>query len=160
MGEEETTASAAPTETTITFTFHDGSTIDSTFTGPYGIREQLGWEEHFRLSFYAVEAAGHYSSRITPDTEVDAARVFRTSWILWFGWHRARPGVASKFSAFLDTLADFKVTAPEAAEEDGEDNKADDEGTAPVATGEEADGAPEVALADPTPVEEPSALVP
>jgi hypothetical protein len=93
---------------------NDGSEIESSFVPPYSVREQVAFEEHWRISFVAVyksvaaaaEAAGDASA--VPD-ELS----FKIGWILWFGWHRARPKVAAKFDTFLGQLADWRTEEEE-----------------------------------------------
>lgn len=165
MAVDEATPAAAEaepvSEPTITFTFLDDTTVESTFTPPYSVREQLDFEEHFRISFYAVEAAGEYSSRITEAKDgeaVDAGQVMRMGWILWFGWHRARARqqVASSFAKFQDTLKDYAVTAPPKPAEEEVDEAAADAGP-DSENGEASEVAPAL---DPTVTEESSAQVP
>jgi hypothetical protein len=104
-------------EAQIVFELRDGTKVESTFSAPYPLREQLDFEEHFRTSFGAMEIATSemsdaYSVGRTPDPD----RMPRIQWILWFGWHRARPKVASNFKAFLEQLDDYEMVTPEVEE--------------------------------------------
>jgi len=101
--------------TTLVLTLNDGTAVDSDFLPPYSVAEQIAFEEHFRCSFTAVE----YASKVLGDLAraidgggdsdgIDPGKAFRVTWILWFGWFRARPKVAAKFSAFLETLKDWE----------------------------------------------------
>jgi hypothetical protein len=86
-----------------------GSEIDSSFDPPYSLREQLDFEEHFRLSFQAMETAVGEAGRVARGGEPDFSKALRTSWILWVGWHRLRPRVAAKYDTFLTQVVEWRV---------------------------------------------------
>lgn len=137
------------------FVFKDGTELESSYDAPYSIREQLDWEEHFRSSFSAIEAAFDAARQARSGGVLDPERSLRTTWLLWFGWHRARSKVPARFEAFIDTLEDWRVEA-EPVEDAGEaapggepERDAGDEAAA------EMDG-----RLDPTRTTEPSASVP
>lgn len=101
--------------TTLVLTLNDGTTVDSDFLPPYSIAEQIAFEEHFRCSFATIESAANANVKAAAeaagsggDADVDPGKTFRVTWILWFGWFRARPKVAAKFSTFLETLKDWE----------------------------------------------------
>jgi hypothetical protein len=110
-------------QTSIVFTLNDGPPVESDFLPPYSIAEQVGFEEQFKCSFVTVEVAANENMKAAAqavaeaggqDAELDPGKTFRVTWMLWFGWFRARPKVASKFSIFLQTLKDWEfVSAPE-----------------------------------------------
>ena len=109
---------------TLVFELNDGTKVETTFSGPYSMREQVGFEEHFRISFIAMEAAAKEMNDVQTDGRVgDPAVMPRIQWILWFGWYRARPKVASSFNAFLDQLAGYDIE--ESDEPEGEPDAAD-----------------------------------
>jgi hypothetical protein len=106
---------------TLVFTLNDGTAVDSDFLMPYSVTEQIAFEEHFKCSFATVEAATNANIKAAMDAvsaagggdaEFDPGKGFRVTWILWFGWFRARPKVASRFSAFLEQLKDWEYIEP------------------------------------------------
>jgi len=69
-------------------------------------------------SEHLTEKPGHELTIEPPeelDSRVDPTDAFRVTWILWFGFHRARAEgkVAAKFSTFLQQLADWSFETPE-----------------------------------------------
>jgi len=130
------------------FVFKDGTEVESSYEPPYSVNEQLDWEEHFRSSFLAiqqcVEAMRDAAEEGRP---VDPTMALRTAWILWFGWHRARPKVPASFGKFRHLLADWRIDFPEGEEEPesggeqvdaadaGTDGSLDPTGTTPDPTG-------------------------
>ena len=109
---------------TLVFELNDGTKVDTTFSAPYSMREQVGFEEHFRISFIAMEAAAQEMMAVQSEERAgDPAVMPRIQWILWFGWYRARPKVASTFNAFLDQLQGYDIES--ADEPEGEPDAAD-----------------------------------
>ncbi len=109
---------------TLVFELNDGTKVSTTFSAPYSMREQVDFEEHFRISFIAMEAAAQEMMAVQSEERAgDPAVMPRIQWILWFGWHRARPKVASTFNAFLDQLQGYDIEA--ADEPEGEPDAAD-----------------------------------
>ena len=64
------------------------------------------------------------SRDFTRGRAADPAVMPRIQWILWFGWYRARPAVASRFEAFLDQLAGYDIESSDDGPE-GEPDAAD-----------------------------------
>ena len=109
---------------TLVFELNDGTKVESTFSAPYSMREQVDFEEYFRISFIAMEAAAQEMNAVQSEGRAgDPAVMPRIQWILWFGWSRARPKVASSFKAFLDQLKGYDIESSD--EPEGEPDAAD-----------------------------------
>lgn len=95
------------------FTLNDGTVLEADPGAPWSVREQVAWEEHFGDTFVtvfkAVEAevaAARAAESSGQDSPASAA--FKLTWMLWFGWYRLRPKVASRFQTFVEEqLADY-----------------------------------------------------
>ena len=102
----------------LVFKLNDGTEVLTDFLPPYSVAEQIAWEEEFKASFLAVEQASGVMAKAAQDaleageSDVDPAKAFKITWILWFGWRRARPNVAARFSTFKDTLASWEFRQP------------------------------------------------
>jgi hypothetical protein len=93
---------------------NDGTEVESSFSPPYSVREQVNFEEHHKLSFVTVYNSMDAMAAAEGDASaLDDSKSFKVGWILWFGWMRARPKVAARFDTFLDTLADWRVEEEE-----------------------------------------------
>lgn len=87
--------------------------VETTFAPPYSVREQIAWEERFKLSFYVVQRSMQAMGEAArgESEEIDGEYAFKVSWLLFFGWMRARPNVPPRFDVFLDTLVDWRDEA-------------------------------------------------
>jgi hypothetical protein len=100
----------------------DGTVVDSSFTPPFSIAEQVHFEENFKVPFLAVDSGFDELRKAAvkasggEDEGVDTTGIVRTTWILWFAWRRARPQVPPKFSLFLDQLKDWSFLGAADAE--------------------------------------------
>ena len=111
----------------LVFTLKDGREVETSFLPPYSTAEQIAFEEKFRCSFLAVEQAAGEMRRAAeaadgPESAIDPTQAFQVRWILWFGWRRARPKVAPKFSSFVEEQLEdwgFKTPNDVAELEDG-----------------------------------------
>lgn len=132
---------------TLVFVLKDGTEVESSYDAPYSVREQIDWEEHFAQSFTAIEQAFDAARAARGGERLDPARSLRTTWVLWFGWHRARPKVPARFDQFIEQLEDWRIeNVEEPVPEDLADRGEKDDGSA------ETDG-----RLDPTETTEPSA---
>jgi len=110
---------------TLVFELNDGTKVETTFSAPYSMREQVDFEEHFRISFIAMEAAAQEMNAVQTEGRAgDPAVMPRIQWIMWFGWYRARPKVASTFRSFLDQLSGYDIESSD-DEPEGEPDAAD-----------------------------------
>lgn len=106
----------------LVFILKDGSEVETSFLPPYTTAEQIAFEEKFRCSFLAIEQVVAEMRRAAqvadgPDAIVDPTQAFQIRWILWFGWRRARPAVASKFQVFLEEQLEDWTFRPSASGE-------------------------------------------
>jgi hypothetical protein len=128
----------------LVFTLKDGREVETSFLPPYSTAEQIAFEEKFRCSFLAVEQAAAEMRRAAeaadgPDATIDPAQAFQVRWILWFGWRRARPKVASKFQAFVEEQLEdwgFKAQPKAELEKPEDDDVIDAEVVTEGATGD------------------------
>ena len=115
-----------PTAPVLIFEVRDGEPVRTTFAGPYSLREQIDFEQHFRISFIAMErAAAEMNAVAAQESGGEPAVMPRIEWILWFGWHRARPAVPANFTTFLDTLEGYDIETPDIPDESSGDRVAD-----------------------------------
>ena len=137
---------------TLVFTFKDGTEVETTYEPPFTVKEQLGWEEEFRSSFLAIQqCVEKMGEAASAGKDVDPTFALRTSWILWFGWFRARPKVSPNFKKFCELLEDWRIEVDDSPEPDATSDT--DEPT--LEGGVETGGS-----VDPTATTEPSATAP